>query len=188
MATLVVSYISQTAFLLLRHACLMVTELTAYSTNDSDRSVASKAVAAMTQIGFMYALAEFVRHVASTSAYLRSETAVQEHTDNVHRIAMSWELVDEQAGLMVLAVCQYALTVTEALVQLLSELGAFTGTRTKMYIPPDIVEALDAIVDSQLLAATATALVDVRPIGATPLLRQEARDAVIASMRQAVNP
>ncbi len=138
----------------------------------------------MTQIGFMYALAQFVRRVVSTSTYLRSETAVWEHTDTVHRLARSWTLVDEQAGVMVLAVCQYALSLTEALVQLLSELGAFTATRTHIHIPPDILETLEALVDTQLLAAAATALVDVRPIDATPQLKPEVREVIMTSMQQ----
>ncbi len=172
-ASLVVSYSSQTAFSLLEHACHMVTDLMNHGANASDHSTASNVMAAMMHTSFMSVVADAVRRMVPTSAILSSETAALDPSCDV-----------QQAGFMVLTVCQYALTLTETLVYLLRKAGAFTGTSAQIRIPPDIVRALTAVVDSQLLAATAIALVDFRPFDGTLPLKQVVRERIVAVMQQ----
>ncbi len=189
-ACYVVWYGGKTACTLLHHACLMVSTLLALSRPPSDmHALATRAVAAMTEAGFMSAVSAAVTAMVSTAALLRSDIDKRELLGPTFDITEASAQSDGQAGLTALAVCQYLLTVTEAQFHRVLDAGKDSKgpelLGSSSTLPSEALQAFDALVDSQLLAAAATALVDSPPVDEIATLPEAVRNSIRYGIRHA---
>ncbi len=188
-ACYVVWYGSKTACALLHHACLMISALLrirrgAPDTHCAD-ALAARVLAAMAEAGFMSAVCDAVNATVSTAALLRSDIGKRELLGPTFDVTALSTRSDGQAGLTALTVCQYMLTVTEAQFHRLVDVGGGRNPQGSSRLPSEVLQVCGALVDSQLLAAAATALVDSPPVDEIATLPEEVRNSIRFGVRYA---
>ncbi len=155
MATLVVSYAAQSAFLLLDRVCRAAyVVLTCSSSSRAGKKAAQKALGTMVQRGFMLAVADAARGMADVEALVRPGTGPLQGVEGpafLHATA---------AASTAPAVCKYMRTVAELVFDCLGVTGVGSGGQPASFLPSGVVEVVQTITEAQLLATAAAAVVD----------------------------
>ncbi len=137
------------------HACDMVSQLRYHSGSSVQEPAADRAVEALWGRGLVDAVAAAaVSVVATGQRELHKSTATTAlTTDDLHNCV-------EVVGGAALTVNEYLLFLAESVGRSLTALCVEGHLPAQVQLPPEAVRALEALGDSQLMAAAATSLVD----------------------------
>ncbi len=180
------AHVNQAAFLVLENTCVIASEMCGAELRDADLAVCSKVLRALMDKGFIRAVADAARAVLSTSARLRSGITVRLAPGCVvHDSATLSTLFDGLMAPTISGTCEYVRLVLDVSYTQLT--GAFQsasnqGASGSRPIPPELVEVFDALAESQLLAAAASALLDGAPMRSAPAISERYRDMLCMSM------
>lgn len=173
---LLVLYVSCLCFMLLAQACEMVAQRRNCSSSSVHQQTADRTLANLESRAFMGAVAAAVRSVVATVALANSQAGQRElHGSTATAITTAHDLLGlclEVAGQTAAAVSGYLVILVEVLDRVLdctmSNVGANGAPPAPLQLPPETVRSLEALADSELLAAAATALVDSPDITTLP--------------------
>ncbi len=153
----IVTAIGQAAFMLLgyvSHAAFFLTKTTNSPTDNL------RAVQALTHRDFMQAVADALRGMTETTAFLRSEAAVWQLSYSPFDLRAGTAQQVSISSTAAEAVCRYARLITELLLRRLHQAGTESAGSPVSSIPPDMKAVYEALAGSQLLAASAGALLE----------------------------
>ncbi len=157
---------------------------------DADLVLGRKVLLALMDKGLISAVADAARAVQSTAARLRSDTTERQASGVTYSMGAASAVFDELMGPMMSSVCEYARVVMDSLYSRL--MVAFKSASNQdpskpRPIPPELVEVFDALAESQLLAAAASALLDSAPMHWHPAVSGKHRDTLYFSTKGGVS-
>lgn len=131
----------------------------------ADQELAHKVTSALAQRGFVGAVADAARAMAATAAALRSEATARDPTGELGTLSYEHDVfVVKRAAVL----CQYAKALAQEVYDQVKrdreEGGSGSGgTRQQsvaQFVPSSVSHLIEALVDSELLAAAASAVLD----------------------------
>ncbi len=188
-AVRLVAYVSFHCFIVLGHACEMVELLPKHSSSSAHKQAADRTLAALWNRGLVDAVAAAAPSLAATIALVHSETGKRELYGSTTTTALTAGATEELsnclvgAGHMATAVNRYLYLLAESLYYSLKGLSADGGPPALLQLPPEAVRALEALGDSQLLAAAATVLVDSPAASVLPGVRAKVCNRVLGGVQ-----
>lgn len=169
--------------MLLEHSNTVAGEMCDAGEKDADLVLGRKVLLALMDKRLIPAVADAARAVLSASARLRSDTTEQQASGVTYNMGAASAVFDELMGPMMSSVCEYARVVMDSLYSRLMVAFTSASNPEQRPIPPELVDVFDALAESQLLAAAASALLDCPPLHSHPLVSGRHRDTLYFSTK-----
>ncbi len=166
-----VSCVSFPCFTLLTHACDMVTLLRNHGSSSAQEQAADSAMAALGARDFMHVVAAAVRSVVAAVALAHSQAGQLElhgSTASTASTSGDFNVCLEVAAQTAVTVSGYVFFLAEGVYYSVKAVGADGTPPAPIQSQPEVVRVVEALVDSHLLAAAVTALVDSPAVSALP--------------------